>query len=105
MIGQTISTTASSRSWVAAGCGVQDENRLNNVGAGDLGIQCLPFSKSKRKSRLREGAYEKRQNPRRSGGGFPYRCLAQCRRGAGEGNRRGGRRQGKGSGQHPVEDG
>jgi len=25
-----------------------DENRLNNVGTGDLGVQCLPFSKSER---------------------------------------------------------
>jgi hypothetical protein len=30
------------------------ENRLNNVGAGDMGVQYVPFSKSKSKSRTME---------------------------------------------------
>src|SRR5437870_2553923 len=72
--------------------------------AGDSAYNAYRFRSQKRKSRLREDAYEKRQNPRRSGGGSTHRRPVQCRRGAGEGNRRGGRRQGKGSGQHPVED-
>ena len=35
--------------------GAPDENRLNNVGAGDSGVQCVAFSKSKRKCRTKGG--------------------------------------------------
>lgn len=34
-------------------------NRLNNVGAGDSGVQCLVFSKSIRKCRLMQRLFRK----------------------------------------------
>src|SRR2546426_5931778 len=49
------------------------------------------------------GRDENQQHPRRCGGSS-YRCPVQRRRGAGQGNRPGSRREDKGSSPHTVED-
>ena len=70
--------------------------RCDSVAYVKASIDSGCFSKGKSAIRSRkENAYEKRQNTCRSGGGSPHLCHVQCRRGVGQRNSQGGRRQGR----------